>query len=140
MFSSETKESPPMASAQEQVEQFFMKLNGGIESMLIDHERETTLAEYSLYGTPETEADRAASELFGREVSRAINSYLRAARQAGAAGEFEEMILTVDDVHTFVCPLESDPSVLLSGTLSAESSSLGMLRLQTREAAKTITV
>ena len=39
-----------MASAQEQVEQFFAKLDGGIESMLIDYGRETTLAEYSLYG------------------------------------------------------------------------------------------
>ena len=41
-----------MASAQEQVEQFFAKLDGGIESMLIDYGRETTLAEYSLYGAP----------------------------------------------------------------------------------------
>ena len=128
-----------MASAQEQVEQFFAKLDGGIESMLIDYERETTLAEYSLYGAPETDEDLAASKLFGREVSRAINSYLRAAKQAGAAGAFEEMILTVEDVHTFVCPTAADASVLLSGTLSAESSSLGMLRLQTREAAKIIT-
>ena len=50
------------------------------------------------------------------------------------------MILTVDDVHTFACPTAAGASVLLSGALSDESSSVGMLRLQPREAAKTVTV
>jgi len=129
-----------MASPQQQVEQFYAKLDGGMESMLIDYGRGVTLAEISPYGVPESDEDKAASQQFGKGVSDAINGYLRAMRQAGIDGSFDEMILTVDEFYTLVCPLDHDPSVVLSGTLSAESSSLGMLRLQTREAAKRMVV
>lgn len=129
-----------MASLQEQAEELFEKLEGGREVLLFDYESGMILGGAGLEVPEDPEEAEVSGTIFAGGIGAAVKSYLQAMKTAGIDAPLEENIQMLGHLFTLMCPLEKVPGVMLLGSISAEDGNVGMLRLQIRQAAKTMSL